>query len=78
MLCESLADGHSVARTFHPANVNIRVLESPRRFQNELPIKAQHLCELTREEVLSRVLKYGQFETSRHVALSVFSVVTKC
>lgn len=46
MLCESLADGHSVARTFHPANVNIRLLESPKRFQNELPVKVQHLCGL--------------------------------
>lgn len=78
MLCESLADGLSVARTFHPANVNIRVLESPKRFQNELPIKAQHLCRLIREEILSTVPKYGLFETSRHVALSVFFVVTKC
>lgn len=72
MLGESLADGHSVARIFHPAKVKITVLESPKRFQNEFPIKAQHLCGLTRREVLSRVLKHGQFETSRHVALLVF------
>lgn len=78
LCCVSLADGHSVARSFHPANVNIRVPKSPKRFQNELPIKAQHLCGLTREETPSRVLKYGQFETRRHVALSVFFVITKC
>lgn len=74
----SLDDSHSVARNFHPTNVKIRVLKSPKRFKNESSIKVQHLHGLTREEVFSgelkcsHLIKYRQFETSRYVAFAIF------